>query len=87
MGLNFFAAQGCLCDGDADAFLYSVVVFVVGQIEKIFGQFVIARDNIFERDIFLKLFDLKGIKNSFVSFIHENQPPKFFLLVTVGSLC
>ena len=71
VSLNLFTANGSLCNGDANAFLESVVVFVSGKIEEIFGKFVISWDNVFEPSVSLEFFDIEIIEYSFVIFIHE----------------
>ena len=65
MSLNLFTANGSLGNGDANAFLNCVVVFVSRETEKGFGKFVITRYNIFDMDVGLEFFNLERIQNSF----------------------
>ena len=71
MSLNLFSANGSLGNGDAGAFLKSVVVFVSREIEKSSGEFVIGRDDAIKPNIGLKFFNLEGINNGFRNFFHD----------------
>ena len=69
--LNFLAARDGFCDGNADSVLKYVEILISRQVEKNFGKFVIARNNVFELEVGLKFFNLKGINNGFRKFFHK----------------
>ena len=80
MSLNFFPAQDCLGDSDADAFLEHIEIFFCRQTEDGFCELIVARDDFFKRNVVLKLFNLERIQKGLVTFLHlrvffEEQVP------------
>ncbi len=73
VSLNFFTAQDCLGDSDADAFLEHIEIFFCRQTENSFCELVVARNDFFQCDILLKLFYFEGIENVFEKFFHKNH--------------
>ena len=63
MALNLFSARNSFVDGDACAVLERIVIFVGGQTEESFGEFVVERYKLGYSGVEVKFY-LKTVDNN-----------------------